>query len=65
MEVRGGGDLDKRVAIVTGAGQGIGRGTVLELARAGARLVLADINGQTIERVKDEVAKMRIEGTAL
>ncbi len=47
-----------KVAIVTGAGQGIGRGTALELASAGAELVLANINGQTIEKVRVEVEKM-------
>lgn len=38
MEVRG------RVAIVTGAGSGIGRATALRLAQEGARVVVADIN---------------------
>lgn len=47
-----------RVAIVTGAGQGIGRATALELARTGAALVLADINEQTIKKVKREVEEM-------
>lgn len=32
--------LDGRVALVTGAGRGLGRGCALELARAGARVVL-------------------------
>ena len=34
--------LDGRVAIVTGAAQGIGRGVALRLAEEGARVVLAD-----------------------
>lgn len=47
--------LKGRVAIVTGAGQGIGRETALALAKAGAKLVLADIRGDTIKRVKNEI----------
>ena len=34
-------EIRDKVAIVTGASAGIGTATVMELARAGARLVLA------------------------
>lgn len=37
--------LDQRVAVVTGAGSGIGRAIALALANRGCALALADING--------------------
>jgi len=39
--------LNEQVAIVTGAAQGIGRGIALVLARAGARIVIGDIQDAT------------------
>src|SRR2546425_7325780 len=49
------GALDGRVAIVTGAATGIGRATARLFAQAGARLILADVRGDELERTVAEV----------
>jgi NAD(P)-dependent dehydrogenase (short-subunit alcohol dehydrogenase family) len=48
-------ELHDRVAVVTGAGSGIGRAIALELARAGMHVVVADIDPARIEQVVGEV----------
>lgn len=47
--------LEHRVAIVTGAGGGLGRQHALFLARRGARVVVNDIGQGTAERVAAEI----------
>ena len=36
--------LEGRVVVITGSGSGIGRSSALEFAKAGAKVVVADIN---------------------
>lgn len=50
--------LKDRVAIVTGAGQGIGRSIALELAGAGAKICVADMNVETAGKVAEEIKTM-------
>ena len=53
------GDLSGQVVIVTGAGRGIGRAVVTELAAAGARLVLVARTKAELRRAADEVGEAR------
>ena len=47
--------LAGRGAVVTGGGGGIGRSIALALAGAGMDVVLADVELEAAERVRDEV----------
>jgi len=47
-----------RVAIVTGAGQGIGKGIALRLAAEGANVVVCDINEDTCREVVEEITAL-------
>jgi 3-oxoacyl-[acyl-carrier protein] reductase len=49
--------FQETVAIVTGAGQGIGEAYAKALAREGARVVVAEINEKQGERVAEEIRK--------
>lgn len=47
--------LDKRVAIVTGAGTGIGRAIAMRLSEYGAKIVACDINRQSVVETAEMV----------
>jgi 3-oxoacyl-[acyl-carrier protein] reductase len=57
-------DLDDRVAVVTGSGQGIGRAIALRLAEAGATVVVNDI-GEAVETVAEEIRAIPRPGLAV
>jgi 3-oxoacyl-[acyl-carrier protein] reductase len=50
------GELDGKVAVVTGAGRGLGRSHALELARLGARIVVNDLGVAADGSGRDESA---------
>jgi 3-oxoacyl-[acyl-carrier protein] reductase len=57
--------LQDKVAIVTGAGQGIGRAYALRFAREGASVVVADINDDNAKAVAREVAALGRQSAAI
>ena len=56
-------NLTGRVAVVTGASQGIGRACAIALARHGARVALVARNQQKLEEVAQEIANFARAGT--
>src|ERR1700733_8299012 len=49
--------LKNKVAIVTGAGDGIGRGIAMAFAQEGATLAVCDINQKTVQETEREIRK--------
>ncbi|MCZ7570963.1 MAG: glucose 1-dehydrogenase [Ardenticatenaceae bacterium] len=48
-------ELENRVAIITGSGQGIGKATATALAKAGACIVLNDIVAERVQKTAREI----------
>jgi meso-butanediol dehydrogenase / (S,S)-butanediol dehydrogenase / diacetyl reductase len=52
--------LDNRIVLITGAARGIGAATARRLAREGARLVLADVDGLGADKLAAELGAIAV-----
>ena len=55
--------VEGKVALITGAGSGMGKATAYVFAEAGAKVVVSDINDKQINEVANEIGSS--EGTCL
>lgn len=55
-------NLKNKIAIVTGARQGIGKGIVLALAKEGCNVVVSDIIEEDCKKVVEEIEKLGVQG---
>jgi 3-oxoacyl-[acyl-carrier protein] reductase len=53
--------LENKVAIVTGAGQGIGKGIALALAKEKCHVVVSDLNQETCEKTAEELKQFGVK----
>lgn len=54
-------NLEGKVAIVTGAAQGIGKAIADKLGSAGCDIVIADISGDLLDKACDEISKKGVD----
>ncbi|EKM49773.1 uncharacterized protein PHACADRAFT_106145 [Phanerochaete carnosa HHB-10118-sp] len=54
-----------KVAVITGAGSGIGRAAAIELARIGMKIAIADVNEPGLQETAQEVAAIIGQGNVL
>ena len=57
--------FNDKVALVTGAGGGMGKETAITLAKLGASVVIADINLENVEQVRDEMRQVGLKAEAI
>ncbi|MUV38428.1 3-oxoacyl-[acyl-carrier-protein] reductase [Lentibacillus sp. JNUCC-1] len=57
--------LKDKVAVITGAGSGMGEAIALLYAKEGAKVVAADLNADTAEKVADDIKAAGGEATAV
>jgi len=53
--------VEGKVVIVTGAGQGVGRGIALHLGKGGARVVVAEWKPERMQRTCDELRELGVD----
>ena len=58
------GRVNGKIAIITGAGSGLGRATAIHLAKEGAKVVVSDLNEQTALDTADQINQIQVK-TAL
>jgi 3-oxoacyl-[acyl-carrier protein] reductase len=58
-------DLKNKVAIVTGAARGIGKGIALTLAKEGCNVIVSDINEDDCQNVSGELARQGIKSIGI
>lgn len=58
-------ELEKKIALVTGAGSGIGQAIALRMARAGAPIIVNDLDGQSANKTVEMLREMGGQGIAL
>ena len=52
--------LKDKIAIVTAAGQGIGKATAIAFSNEGAKVIATDINDKTLNELKKEFPKIEL-----
>lgn len=57
--------LQGKIALITGAGTGIGKTTALRFAKEGAKVVVTDINLENVKKTADEIQQSGGEALAL
>ena len=57
--------LENKVAIITGGGEGIGRGIAVKFAKEGANIVICDIDLEATQKTAKDVTSMGHKSLAI